>query len=220
MKYQHSFYDQSACSLLPGKIVCVGRNYLDHIKELNNPVPSEPILFIKPSTSLQSISDEILVPDYSNNCHHEVELSVLIGQELCRATVEEVEPAIVGYGIALDLTLRDVQEKLKAQGKPWERAKAFDGSCPLSPFVSKEVFPDPQDIELELKVNGESRQQGNSQLMMTKVLDLIAHISQFFTLLPGDVVLTGTPAGVSRLQSGDQVELILGKKYQYQTVVK
>ncbi len=220
MSYQHTYYDETDCSLPKGKVVCIGRNYVDHIKELNNPMPAEPILFMKPSTAMQALSDEIQIPDYSSNCHHEVEIAILIGSELNNRAEDEVEQGIAGYGIALDLTLRDIQNKLKEQGHPWERAKAFDGSCPLSPFIDKGKFPDVQNIGLELKINGQSRQKGNSGMMITSIFKLISHASKFFTLLPGDIILTGTPAGVSQLQSGDQLELILDDKFSFTTSVK
>ena len=219
MDYQHRFYNGSHSSLPIGKVVCVARNYFDHIKELNNVVPSEPIFFIKPATSLRPLEQPIVIPDYSDNCHHETELTILFEKKLSKATVQEAENAIAGYGIGLDLTLRDIQQKLKDKGHPWEKAKAFDGSCPLSPFIPKQHFADPQNTQLVLKVNGEVRQDGNTNLMMNKILDLIVVSSRFFTYLPGDVLMTGTPAGVSQLKSGDLLELELDGQYRFQTSV-
>jgi 2-keto-4-pentenoate hydratase/2-oxohepta-3-ene-1,7-dioic acid hydratase in catechol pathway len=137
-----------------------------------------------------------------------VELAVLVGQELRDADAATAGRAVAGYGVALDLTLRDLQNELKKKGHPWETAKAFDGSCPLSPFLKPEALADPQATDLTLRVNGEPRQQGNTRLMMVGIFELMAYISTHFTLQPGDVVLTGTPAGVGPLQSGDQ--LVLG----------
>ncbi len=153
MNYKHLNIDESECPLPVGKVVCVARNYYAHIKELNNPVPTEPIFFIKPATALQTITDEIVIPSYSNNCHHETELAVLIGKKLSKADLDSAKDAIAGYGIALDLTLRDVQQKMKEKGYPWEVAKAFDGSCPISPFISSDVFQKNQSDHLHLFQN-------------------------------------------------------------------
>lgn len=208
MAYQHRYLDGSPLDLPVGKVVCIGRNYLEHIRELHNAVPETPILFMKPSTSLAALDEPIRLPSRRGECHHEVELAVLIGRELRNADTETARQAVAGYGIALDLTLRDLQNDLKKKGHPWETAKAFDGSCPLSPFLKPEALPEPQATDLALRVNGEIRQQGNTGQMMVGIFELMAHISTHFTLQPGDVVLTGTPAGVGPLQSGD--ELILG----------
>ena len=208
MAYQHRYLDGSPLDLPAGKVVCIGRNYLDHIRELNNAVPETPILFMKPSTSLAALDEPIHLPIGRGECHHEVELAVLVGRELRNADAETARRAVAGYGVALDLTLRDVQSELKKKGHPWETAKAFDGSCPLSPFLKPDAVPDPQATDLALRVNGDIRQRGNTRQMMVGILELMAHISTHFTLRPGDVVLTGTPAGVGPLHSGD--ELILG----------
>ncbi len=209
MAYQHRYLDQSQLELPAGKVVCIGRNYLEHIRELNNAVPETPILFIKPSTALVTLSEPICLPSDRGSCHHEVELAVLIGQKLCNTDIVAARQAVAGYGIALDLTLRDLQNELKQKGHPWETAKAFDGACPLSPFLKPESIPDPQAVALSLHINGELRQQGNTQQMMLGIFALIAYISTHFTLLPGDVVLTGTPAGVGPLRSSDQLLLSL-----------
>lgn len=219
MSYQHTFLDGTECPYPTGKVVCVARNYYEHIKELDNPVPTEPIFFMKPATAIQSLEKKIEIPEYSGNCHHETELSVLFGTSLSKADPSQVEEAIVGYGIGLDLTLRDVQQALKEKGYPWEKAKAFDGSCPLSPFVPKEQIKDPQDTRLRLTVNGRVRQEESTRLMINGIVDLIVASSRYFTYLPGDVLLTGTPAGVSQLVSGDLLELELDDKYRFQTSV-
>ncbi|MCG8548983.1 MAG: fumarylacetoacetate hydrolase family protein [Desulfobacterales bacterium] len=219
MNYQHVFNDGAVCGLPAGKVVCVGRNYVDHIKELDNPMPTEPILFIKPATSLQPISRPIVIPDFTQDCHNETELAVLIGKKLVRAGRKEAEAAVAGYGLALDLTLRDVQKSLKEKGLPWEKAKAFDGSCPISPFIGPRELADPQDTQLKLEVNGQVRQNESTKLMINKIFDLIVYMSGFFTLLPGDVVLTGTPAGVAALRSGDQLELELDGRFGFSASV-
>ncbi|WP_321491830.1 fumarylacetoacetate hydrolase family protein [uncultured Desulfobacter sp.] len=219
MSYQHVFNDGSVCDLPVGKVVCVGRNYVDHIKELDNPMPTEPILFIKPATSLQPISQPIVIPDFTTDCHNETELSVLIGKKISKAGREEVKDAVAGYGVALDLTLRDIQAQLKKKGLPWEKAKAFDGSCPISPFIGPDALANPQDTQLKLVVNGAVRQNESTRLMINPIFDLIAYMTGFFTLLPGDIVLTGTPAGVAGLKSGDRLELTLDGRFDFSTSV-
>ncbi|MBL8251891.1 MAG: fumarylacetoacetate hydrolase family protein [Candidatus Competibacter sp.] len=208
MAYQHRYLDGSPLALPAGKIVCIGRNYLDHIRELNNAPPETPILFIKPSTSLRALDEPIRLPIGRGSCHHEVELAVLVGQALRDADAATARQRVAGYGVALDLTLRDLQAELKQKGYPWETAKAFDGSCPQSPFLKPDDLADPQAVDLTLQINGEFRQKGHTAQMMIGIFDLMAHISTHFTLLPGDVVLTGTPAGVGPLRSGDR--LVLG----------
>jgi 2-keto-4-pentenoate hydratase/2-oxohepta-3-ene-1,7-dioic acid hydratase in catechol pathway len=207
--YQHRSLDGSPLDLPVGKVVCIGRNYLDHIRELNNAVPETPILFMKPATALTALHEPIRLPVGRGECHHEVELAVLVGQELRSADAMATRQAVAGYGIALDLTLRDVQNELKKKGHPWEIAKAFDGSCPLSPFLQPDRLPEPQATDLSLWVNGAVRQQSNTRLMIVGIFDLMAYISTHFTLQPGDVVLTGTPAGVASLASGDVLTLNL-----------
>ena len=189
-----------------GKIVCVGRNYAEHAKELNNPIPKEPILFIKPASSAVQMAGNIDIPQGQGSVHHELEIAVLIGESLRNASEEEVDAAIAGIGLSLDLTLRDVQSQLKEKGHPWERAKAFDGACPLAEFIKADEFIDLNAIELKLTKNGNLQQQGSSADMLFSILPLIAHMSEHFTLNPGDVILTGTPAGVGPLESGDSLD--------------
>jgi len=206
--YQHHWKDGTPVHLPLGKIVCVGRNYAEHARELNNPVPDEPLLFIKPATSAVHITRPLAVPRDQGEVHFETELAVLIGRPLTNASARDVEAAILGYGLALDLTLRDVQSKLKEKGQPWERAKAFDGACPLSPFVPAENLPG-DNIHFTLDVNGQRQQTGDTDDMLNPILPLIAHMSKHFTLEPGDVVLTGTPKGVGPLVSGQTLSLEL-----------
>lgn len=192
-----------------GKCVCVGRNYAEHAKELNNPVPASPILFHKPANAVVALAPEFTIPIQQGSVHHELEIAVLIGQPLISATDEQVLNAMVGVGLALDLTLRDVQSELKAKGQPWEMAKAFDGACPVTHFIAASQIQDWRNIRLELLRNGQMQQAGNSADMLFPIVPLIAYISRFFTLNPGDLVLTGTPAGVGPLLVGDKLELKL-----------
>ena len=192
-------------SLSLGKIVCIGRNYADHIRELGNEVPDQPVLFMKPASSVIGEGGKIVIPPYSQDCHHEVELALLIGRTIKGISAADALSAVAGYGVAIDLTLRDVQSDLKNKGLPWEVAKAFDTACPLSDFVPAATVRNPQNLAISLKVNGEVRQDATTALMLRPIPQLLAEISAIFTLEAGDVILTGTPAGVSRLCSGDRV---------------
>ncbi len=195
---------EQACRV--GKIVCLGRNYLDHIRELNNEVPDAPVIFCKPTSSLLENEGEIVIPAYSNDCHHELELALLIGKTGKNMSEASAKDHIRGYGVALDLTLRDVQARQKSKGLPWEIAKGFDTSCPLSSFVKAEQVNDPDNLQLSLRVNGQLRQQGNTNMMMRSVARIVSEISTFYTLEEGDIILTGTPAGVGPIVSGDLLE--------------
>lgn len=209
MGYQHRFQDGHAVDWPLGKVVCVGRNYADHAKELNNPIPVVPLLFIKPASSVVSMEQPFFVPRDLGDVHFETEMSILIGETLTHADTDAASKAIAGVGLALDLTLRDLQSELKKAGQPWEKAKSFDGACPLSSFVAADQVADLQNVQIRLTVNGEVRQDGNSALMLNPVLELISYISRFFTLNPGDVVITGTPAGVGAVRPGDQLKVEL-----------
>lgn len=188
-----------------GKILCIGRNYVDHISELGNELPTAPVIFMKPATSIIYDGEEVLIPAYSDNCHHEAELALLIGAR-CKGVPEKDALAhVAGYGVAIDLTLRDVQDGLKKKGLPWDIAKGFDTACPLSTFVPAADVADPQNLNIRLTVNGELRQNGSTALMINPAARLISHLATIFTLEPGDIILTGTPAGVSRITAGDQV---------------
>ena len=219
MSYQHQWLNGEKIDLPVGKAVCVGRNYAAHAKELGNTVPDAPILFLKPSTAIVPLMPSFSIPHDRGSCHHETEIAVLIGQTISKISVDEVPQAIAGYGLALDLTLRDLQNQLKKQGYPWEVAKAFDGACPLSPFIKPEQFKDINQTEFSLTVNGQSRQHGFTQDMITPVYELIAYISQIFTLQAGDIVLTGTPEGVAALQRGDKLLLsVVGQVFETEVV--
>ena len=189
-----------------GKIVCIGRNYAEHIKELGNKTPDQPVIFMKPANAIVASGGTVVIPAYSSDCHHEIELAVLIGKEAKAIRSEEALQHVAGYAVALDLTLRDVQNTQKAKGLPWEIAKAFDTSCPLSTFVPASRVADPQNLQLKLTVNGHVRQDGNTSDMMLTTAELIAAVSAYFTLEEGDVLLTGTPSGVGRICSGDRLE--------------
>jgi len=211
VNYSHQLASGIDAPLHLGKIVCVGRNYAEHARELNNPIPQQPLLFIKPATAAVAMAGDIDLPIGRGDCHHELEMALLIGRRLSvGADDSEIAAAVVGVGLALDLTLRDLQDKLKSKGQPWERAKAFDGSCPLSAFVAVNDI-DLQALDLSLHRNGQLQQSGNSRDMIFPIPRLLRDISSVFTLLPGDVILTGTPAGVGPLCSGDRLSAKLGQ---------
>ncbi|MGP9499887.1 fumarylacetoacetate hydrolase family protein [Halomonas sp. AOP43-D1-4] len=209
MRLVPQFTDGQAFPHALGKVVCVGRNYADHAKELDNPVPSEPLLFIKPATSVVDIEQPLSPPFSQGDVHYETELALLVGETLTHATPDEAERAIVGIGLALDLTLRDVQTKLKEKGHPWEIAKGFDGSCPLSRFLPLSRVPNWNALAFTLEVDGEARQHGEGSDMIFAIPSLVAEMSRHFTLEPGDVILTGTPAGVGELTRGTSLRLTL-----------
>lgn len=209
MSYQHRAADGRDLQLSLGKVVCIGRNYAEHALELNNPIPTEPILFIKPATAVVPMEQPFRVPTDKGAVHFETEMAVLIGKTLHNADEQHAMHAIAGIGLGLDLTLREVQDGLKQKGQPWEKSKCFDGACPLSAFLSPASVNDLTDVQIRLTVNDEVRQDGNSAQMLTPVLKLLAYASQWFTLEPGDVVLTGTPAGVGPVQPGDRLRVEL-----------
>jgi acylpyruvate hydrolase len=186
-----------------GKILCIGRNYTEHIRELGNAVPEAPVIFIKPASSVIGDGEAIVIPPYSHECHHEVELALLIGRKGKGIPVDRAMEHIAGYGVGIDVTLRDVQDEQKKRGLPWEIAKGFDTACPLSAFVDASSVTDPQNLRILLTVNGKVRQDGNTSMMIHRIPAIISHMSGRFTLEPGDVILTGTPAGVGRIVSGD-----------------
>ena len=217
MKYRHHWLSGDRIDLPAGKIVCVGRNYAEHVQELNNPLPDDPILFIKPATALTQLENSFTIPKNRGAVHFETEIALLISSRLSSASEGEALEAIQAFGLALDLTLREVQGTLKSKGLPWEIAKAFDSSCPLSGFIAREHITNLEDIHFTLKINGEIRQQDTTAHMLTSIPGLLSYISRHFTLEPGDVVLTGTPAGVGSLQSGDHLELELTDLFSVET---
>jgi len=210
MSYQHQYADGTHIHYPVGKVVCIGRNYAEHAKELDNPVPTEPLLFIKPGSCVVPSEGGFKVPTDRGSVHYETEIAVLLGKPLStKPSVEEVLDAISGYAPALDLTLRDVQSKLKEKGLPWEIAKSFDGACVIAPFVAASTYSDLTDIPVRLTLNGAVRQDGNSSLMLNPIVPMIQYMAACFSLQAGDVIMTGTPAGVGPLNPGDELVLEL-----------
>ncbi|MGD9898834.1 MAG: fumarylacetoacetate hydrolase family protein [Calditrichaceae bacterium] len=190
----------------PTKIIGVGRNYSEHIKEMQSEKTADPVLFIKPVSALCDIMSPLLLPKNYGSVHHEIELAVCVGKSGSNIRIGDALDFIAGYGLALDLTLRDLQAEAKKAGLPWAVAKGFDNSCPVSVFVPAADVADVNNLNLMLKVNGEVRQKGNTGQMLFKLDVLIASISRFFRLEKGDIILTGTPSGVGPLHEGDKIE--------------
>ena len=189
-----------------GKIVCVGRNYAEHAKELGNEIPEKPVVFLKPASAVIYSGESINYPSFSEDMHHEVELVLFIGKNVKDAALEEAENAIAGYGVGLDMTLRDAQTKLKSKGHPWTIAKCFDTSAVLSEFVLKENHSLTLDEEIFLFVNGEERQRERLNKMIFKPGGIIKYISSLMTLETGDLVFTGTPKGVGKVNEADEIK--------------
>lgn len=211
------FVDGATYESALGKIVCVGRNYLAHIHELGNEIPDEPVLFMKPETAAVQFAQPFSIPP--GDVHFETELAILVGKPLTHATPGQCRAAIVGVGLALDLTRRDLQNDLKQKGLPWEVAKSFDCSCPLTNFMPVSETEDLGALSFKMWLNGNLTQEGQVTLMRHSILQLLLYISTHFTLKPGDVVLTGTPAGVGRLHAGDRIRLLLNNQYEFSSHV-
>lgn len=218
MSYIHTLIDGTEAPFPTGKAVCVGWNYVEHMEELDEDTSVPPVIFMKPNDALCNLLDPIKLPDTEYKCDFETELSLLIGEKISRATPEEVMEKVAGIGISIDLTLRKLQRKLQKKGAPWEICKAFDKSLPLSPFIPLSEFPDFKDIQFTMTIDGQVRQKGDTQLMRWGIGDLLAYISESFTLNPGDVVLTGSPKGSDVLYPGMKLTLKMGT-HEFQTEV-
>ncbi len=188
------------------KIVCVGRNYAEHAKELGNEIPEFPLIFLKPSSSLIFSEQNIIHPSYGNELHHEVELVLLIGKTIKDADIIEAEKSVVGYTVGLDMTLRDTQNLLKAKGHPWTLAKCFDTSAVISNFVSVKDYKLTLNETIKLSVNNIEKQNSKLNMMLFKPAEIISYISKTMTLEEGDLIFTGTPSGVNRVVKGDNIK--------------
>ncbi|RTL14628.1 MAG: FAA hydrolase family protein [Flavobacteriaceae bacterium] len=188
------------------KIICIGRNYADHISELNNERPTEPVIFMKPDSSILPNKNPFVIPAFSNDIHHEVEILVKICKVGKHIDAKFAHKYYEEIGLGIDFTARDVQNNLKEKGLPWEKAKAFDHSAVIGNFTSKKDYSSLENINFELKSNGVIVQEGNTNLMLWKIDELISYISQYFTLKIGDIIFTGTPKGVAKVTEGDVLE--------------
>jgi len=190
-----------------GRLFCIGRNYVEHVAELANPLPDAPVIFMKPPSCLVRPGQPVHFPRHGQELHHEVELVLSIGRAGRVATADQALACVSGVSLGLDLTLRDVQRQLKQNGLPWETAKAFDQSAPVGEFVAYTPSIDLCDIAFRCSVNGVQKQAGNSRDMIFPVTRLLVELSRIWTLQPGDLLFTGTPAGAGPLHIGDRVEI-------------
>ena len=194
-------------TVVPPRIFCIGRNYADHAKEMSNALPAEPVIFMKPATSLVQVGEPLKLPKGQGSVHHEMELVVAIGKPGAGIPVEAALGYVSGLTLGIDLTLRDVQARLKQAGAPWELSKSFDGSAAIGKIIAWPVQSELQNIDMRCTVNGMLRQQGSTRDMLSPVAKIIAFLSQHWQLLPGDLIYTGTPAGVGPLVAGDRIEI-------------
>ncbi|NVJ63843.1 MAG: fumarylacetoacetate hydrolase family protein [Flavobacteriaceae bacterium] len=188
------------------KLICIGRNYAAHIAELENERPTDPVVFIKPDSSVLPKEQDFYIPEFSDDVHHEVELLVKI-----KKVGKHIDPKFSNLyydeiGLGIDFTARDLQSKLKEKGLPWEKAKGFDGAAVIGKWVSKDRYADLENLSFQLEKNGEVVQDGNSSLMLWQIDELISYVSKYFMLKKGDIIFTGTPAGVSKVNPGDVLE--------------
>ncbi len=185
------------------KIICIGRNYTAHIAELENEKPTDPVVFIKPDSSVLPKEQDFYIPEFSNDIHYEVEVLVKI-KKVGKHIEEKFAPKYYDeIGLGIDFTARDVQQKLKEKGLPWEKAKGFDGASVVGKWVSKEDYSDVNNLNFSLLKNNEIVQDGNTNLMLWKIDEIIAYVSKYFTLKKGDIIFTGTPAGVGSVKTND-----------------
>jgi acylpyruvate hydrolase len=194
------------------KIIAIGRNYAAHIEELKNERPADPVVFLKPDTALLKNNAPFYHPDFSSNIHHEVELVLKISKEGKYIQPQFANRYFNEIGIGIDFTARDLQDECKSKGLPWEIAKGFNGSAPIGLFMPVSEFPDLKNIDFHLKINQHVRQQGNTKMMLFDFATIIAYVSKFFTLKKGDLIFTGTPAGVGKVEIGDQLEAFIGNQ--------
>jgi 2-keto-4-pentenoate hydratase/2-oxohepta-3-ene-1,7-dioic acid hydratase in catechol pathway len=188
------------------KIIAIGRNYAEHAKELNNPVPTVPVIFMKPDTALLKDNKPFYLPDFSNDVHHEIEVVLKVSKEGKHIDEKFAAGYFDEIAIGIDFTARDIQQKHKEKGLPWELAKAFDNSAPISNFIPKDKFADLYNMNFKLDINGEARQVGNTKDLLFSFEKIIAFVSKYITLKKGDLIYTGTPEGVAKVNVGDHLE--------------
>lgn len=203
MKYYH--FQKENTSLPVGKVICLARTYKKHAEEMKSPPPPNPVLFLKPASSIIFSGDTIQYPVQSNCVHHEVEVGIVIGKKAKSISIEDSLTVVCGYVVGLDITARDIQSEAKKNGWPWSIAKGFDTFAPISDVVSCKDVKDPNNFSFRLSVNSTVRQQGNTRDLIWDIETLISYISKIMTLQPGDLILTGTPEGVSEIKRGDQI---------------
>jgi|TARA_B110000971_G_scaffold144365_1_gene147567 2-keto-4-pentenoate hydratase/2-oxohepta-3-ene-1,7-dioic acid hydratase in catechol pathway len=202
------------------KLICIGRNYAQHISELKNEKPTEPVIFLKPDTAILLKKQPFFIPDFSDEVHHEVEVLVKINRVGKHIDSKFAHKYYEQIGLGIDFTARDLQQKLKEQGLPWEKAKAFDGAAVVGKWVSKSNFENLNDLPFSLHKNDEIVQSATTSDMLWNIDEIIAYVSQFFTLKIGDIIFTGTPSGVSRVQPNDSLKGFIGEEEFFSIKVK
>ncbi|WP_417866878.1 fumarylacetoacetate hydrolase family protein [Xanthomarina gelatinilytica] len=202
------------------KLICIGRNYTDHIKELDNEKPTDPVVFLKPDTAVLLKKQPFFIPDFSNDVHHEVEVLVKISKVGKYIDKKFAHKYYNEIGLGIDFTARDLQAKLKEKGLPWEKAKAFDGAAVVGNWMAKEEIMDINNLSFSLEKNGQVVQAGNTSHMLWKIDELIEYISKYFTLKIGDIIFTGTPAGVGSVSANDRLEGFIESKQMFSITVK
>jgi acylpyruvate hydrolase len=188
------------------KIICIGRNYADHAKELKNDIPTEPVFFMKPDTALLKDGEPFYYPEITKDLHHEIEIVIKINKVGKHIEEQFAHKYFNEIGLGIDFTARDLQTECKTKGLPWEKAKAFDNSAPIGKFIDKSNFENLENINFELKINGESKQIGNTKDLLFSFDKIIAYVSKYVTLKVGDLIYTGTPAGVGSVTIGDKLQ--------------
>lgn len=212
--------NEKTYKLLNMKIICIGRNYAEHAKEMKSDVPTEPVFFMKPDTALLKDNEPFYYPEFTKDLHHEVEIVLKISKAGKHIDEKFAGKYYEEIGIGIDFTARDLQAKCKEKGLPWEKAKAFDGSAPVGKFVGKSRFSDLSNIGFHLDINGKGRQQGNTRDLIFSFDKVVAYVSQFVTLKTGDLIFTGTPEGVSAVNIGDRLECYLEGEKMLDFVIK
>ena len=202
------------------KIICIGRNYAQHISELKNEKPKDPVIFLKPDTAILLKKQPFFIPDFSDEVHHEVEVLVKINRVGKHIDSKFAHKYYDQIGLGIDFTARDLQQKLKEKGLPWEKAKAFDGSAVIGKWVSKSNFENLKNLSFSLQKNNETVQSSTTQDMLWNIDDIIAYVSQFFTLKIGDIIFTGTPSGVSSVKPDDSLKGFIGEEEFFSIKVK
>lgn len=202
------------------KIICIGRNYARHIEELKNERPDEPVIFLKPDSAILAKDHPFIIPEFSNDIHHEIEIVVKICKVGKHIDLKFAHKYYDEISVGIDFTARDLQQKLKDKGLPWEKAKAFDGSAVIGRFLSKNIFNSQESLKFELTNNKQSVQVGDSSHMLWKIDEIIAYASQFFTLKTGDIIFTGTPEGVAAVKPNDVLEGFLNEQQLFRLQVK
>ncbi|WP_055448835.1 fumarylacetoacetate hydrolase family protein [Lacinutrix mariniflava] len=202
------------------KLICIGRNYTDHIKELENEKPTDPVVFLKPDTAILLKKQPFFIPEFSNDVHHEVEVLIKINRVGKYIDKKFAHKYYSEIGLGIDFTARDLQAQLKAKGLPWEKAKAFDGAAVIGSWLPKEDFKDLNNLDFSLKKNDDVVQKGNTSLMLWKIDEIIEYVSKYFTLKIGDVIFTGTPAGVGKVVANDKLKGFIEDKQLFSITVK